>query len=173
MGEHDYLKLNPKYTEEEISMALRTLGQNQGGIHGFEFNTFNVTGELEKHRRKKRLADAGFKEGTVQDLLKLSDKEMHTIDLRVALNQNLRLGAELDKLMQDNEKLSLALVDESFQLAEAKAEMAKHNAEALDPAKDEDCPVCDLEDRNKKLEKALKEIETRIVTFMNKMDGKC
>ncbi len=169
MSEHDYLKLNPKYSEAEVQMALRLLGQSQGGIQGFEFGTFNVTKELERIRRKKRLEDAGFKEASVKEMLNLSDKEMHNIDLRIALSQNLRLGEELDKLMQENEKLSLALVDETFQLSEAKATMAKHSLEALDPEKDEDCPVCDLEERNKTMEKALKEIEKRCVEMMSRL----
>ena len=169
MSEHDYLKLNPKYSEEEVQMAMRLLGQSQGGIHGFEFGTFNVTKELERIRRKKRLEDAGFKEGTVKELLNLSEEEMHNIDLRVALSQNLRLGAELDKLMQENEKLSLALVDETFKLDETRAVIAKHKAEALDPEKDEDGPVCTLEDRNEGLEKTLKEIETRCAEMMSRL----
>jgi DNA-binding transcriptional MerR regulator len=170
MSEHDYLKLDPKYSEEEISKAMRLLGQAKGGLHGFEFGTFNVTEELERIRRKKRLEDAGFVEGTVKDLLNLSEEEMHNIDLRVALSQTLRLGEALDKSMKEREKLQLALVDESLKLSEAQTKLARHQLEALDPEKDEDCPVCELEDKNTKLEKALKEIETLIVDFMTKMD---
>jgi RNase H-fold protein (predicted Holliday junction resolvase) len=170
MSEHAYLNLNPKYSDEEIGTAMRILGQNQGGIHGFEFGTFNVTQELERLRRKKRLAEAGFKEGTVKDLLNLSEEEMHNIDLRVALSQTLRLGKALDESMKEREKLQLALVDENLKLSEAKTKLARHQLEALDPEKDEDCPVCELEDRNKVLEKAMKEMETRIVAFMKKMD---
>ena len=71
--------------------------------------------------------------------------------------------------MQENEKLSLALVDETFKLDETRAVIAKHKAEALDPEKDEDCPVCTLEDRNEGLEKTLKEIETRCAEMMSRL----
>jgi DNA-binding XRE family transcriptional regulator len=43
-----------------------------------------------KHLRRKRLEKAGFKVGTVQEFLNLSDEEMALIDLKIHLVELLR-----------------------------------------------------------------------------------
>jgi ribosome-binding protein aMBF1 (putative translation factor) len=52
--------------------------------------------------RKAKLQKAGFKVGTVQEFLGLSDAEMMIIDMRIALGKRIRAAREKQQLTQSD-----------------------------------------------------------------------
>lgn len=52
--------------------------------------------------RKAKLQKAGFKVGTVQEFLGLSDAEMMIIDMRIALGKRIRVVRERQQLTQSD-----------------------------------------------------------------------
>jgi DNA-binding XRE family transcriptional regulator len=52
--------------------------------------------------RKAKLQKAGFKVGTVQEFLGLSDAEMIIIDMRIALGKKIRVARERQQLTQSD-----------------------------------------------------------------------
>ena len=52
--------------------------------------------------RKAKLQKAGFKVGTVQEFLGLSDAEMVIIEMRIALGKKIRVAREQQKLTQSD-----------------------------------------------------------------------
>ena len=52
--------------------------------------------------RKAKLQKAGFKVGTVQEFLGLSDAEMMIIDMRIALGKKIRAARERQQLTQSD-----------------------------------------------------------------------
>jgi len=73
-----------------------------------------------KPAKRKKLEQAGFKVGSVQEFLDLSDEEMALIDLKVRLVKVLRSARESAKLTQDQ----LASLMASSQSRVAKMESA-------------------------------------------------
>ena len=71
--------------------------------------------------RKAKLQKAGFKVGTVQEFLGLSDAEMMIIDMRIALGKRIRAAREKQQLTQSH----LAKRIDSSQPRVAKIEAAE------------------------------------------------
>jgi DNA-binding XRE family transcriptional regulator len=54
-----------------------------------------------KQAKRKKLEKAGFKVGTVQEFLQLSDEEMALIDLKVRLVEMLKIVREANRVTQN------------------------------------------------------------------------